>query len=141
MLLMDIGKLIVTGVVAYYVGKGVTRLGMPAILGWLVTGMALGPHGVGLLGDSILDAGWYTVTESILECMLGLMIGTELIWAKLKRSGKQILVTTMTESLGAFVVVSLVFGVIFTLTQVPVIWRFCLGALPWPLHRRLPCPS
>ena len=45
MLLMDIGKLIVTGVVAYYVGKGVTRLGMPAILGWLVTGMALGPHG------------------------------------------------------------------------------------------------
>lgn len=129
MLLMDIGKLIVTGVVAYYVGKGVTRLGMPAILGWLVTGMALGPHGVGLLGDSILDAGWYTVTESILECMLGLMIGTELIWAKLKRSGKQILVTTMTESLGAFVVVSLVFGVIFTLTQVPVYLAFLFGGI------------
>lgn len=129
MLLMDIGKLIVTGVVAYYVGKGVTRLGMPAILGWLVTGMALGPHGVGLLGDSILEAGWYTVTESILECMLGLMIGTELIWAKLKRSGKQILVTTMTESLGAFVVVSLVFGVIFTLTQVPVYLAFLFGGI------------
>ena len=90
---------------------------------------ALGPHGVGLLGDSILDAGWYTVTESILECMLGLMIGTELIWAKLKRSGKQILVTTMTESLGAFVVVSLVFGVIFTLTQVPVYLAFLFGGI------------
>lgn len=50
MLLMDIGKLIVTGVVAYYVGKGVTRLGMPAILGWLVTGMALGPTGWGCWG-------------------------------------------------------------------------------------------
>ena len=46
MLLMDIGKLIVTGVVAYYVGKGVTRLGMPAILGWLVTG----PTGWGCWG-------------------------------------------------------------------------------------------
>ena len=41
------------------------------------------------------------------------MIGTELIWSKMKKAGKQILVTTITESLGTFIVVSLVFGLIF----------------------------
>lgn len=129
MLLLDIGKLVLAGIAAHYVGKGAMRLGLPAILGWLVTGMALGPHGVGLLGDAILNAGWYTVTESVLECMLGLMIGTELIWGKLKRSGKQILVTTITESLGTFAVVSLVFGVIFALTGIPVYLAFLFGGI------------
>lgn len=129
MLLLDIGKLVLAGIAAHYVGKGAMRLGLPAILGWLVTGMALGPHGFGLLGDAILNAGWYTVTESVLECMLGLMIGTELIWGKLKRSGKQILVTTITESLGTFAVVSLVFGVIFALTGIPAYLAFLFGGI------------
>lgn len=30
--------------------------------------------------ERILDAGWYQVAEHILECSVGLMIGTELVW-------------------------------------------------------------
>lgn len=129
MILLDILRFLAAMAVAYFLGKGAAKLGLPAILGWLITGMALGPHALGLISQPLLDAQWYKVTESILECTVGLMIGTELIWSKLRRSGKQILVTTVTESLGTFFVVSLVFGVIFWLTEVPVYLAFIFGGI------------
>ena len=107
MLLLDIVRLLLAIAIAFVCGKLVAKLKLPSILGWLITGMILGPHAVNLLSNSIMDADWYTVAESILECTVGLMIGTELIWSQMKKSGKQIVVTTITESIGTFIVVSL----------------------------------
>ena len=129
MILLDIGRLLLAIAIAFVCGKLVSKLKLPSILGWLIAGMILGPHAVNLLSDSLLNAGWYTVTESILECMVGLMIGTELIWNQIKQSGKQIVVTTITESLGTFIVVSLVFGVIFYFTGIPVYLAFMFGGI------------
>ncbi len=129
MILLDIGRLLLAIAIAFVCGKLVSKLKLPSILGWLIAGMILGPHAVNLLSDSLLNAGWYTVTESILECTVGLMIGTELIWNQIKQSGKQIVVTTITESLGTFIVVSLVFGVIFYFTGVPVYLAFMFGGI------------
>lgn len=129
MILLDIGRLLLAIAIAFVCGKLVSKLKLPSILGWLIAGMVLGPHAVNLLSDSLLNAGWYTVTESILECTVGLMIGTELIWNQIKQSGKQIVVTTITESLGTFIVVSLVFGVIFYFTGVPVYFAFMFGGI------------
>lgn len=129
MILLDIGRLLLAIAIAFVCGKLVSKLKLPSILGWLIAGMVLGPHAVNLLSDSLLNAGWYTVTESILECTVGLMIGTELIWNQIKQSGKQIVVTTITESLGTFIVVSLVFGVIFYFTGVPIYLAFMFGGI------------
>lgn len=129
MILLDIGRLLLAIAIAFVCGKLVSKLKLPSILGWLIAGMVLGPHAVNLLSDSLLNAGWYTITESILECTVGLMIGTELIWNQIKKSGKQIVVTTITESLGTFIVVSLVFGVIFYFTGVPVYLAFMFGGI------------
>ncbi|MFQ7241065.1 cation:proton antiporter [Agathobaculum sp.] len=129
MILLDIGRLLLAIAIAFVCGKLFSKLKLPSILGWLIAGMILGPHAVNLLSDSLLNAGWYTVTESILECTVGLMIGTELIWNQIKKSGKQIVVTTITESLGTFIVVSLVFGVIFYFTGVPVYLAFMFGGI------------
>ena len=107
MVIVDVLKLILSIGLAYLAGRLVAKVKLPAILGWLITGMILGPHALGLLNESLLDAPWYGVTESLLECTVGLMIGTELIWKKMKQAGKQIVVTTITESLGTFVIVSL----------------------------------
>lgn len=112
MVFLDVLKLIFAVFVAFLFGKLVSKLKLPAILGWLLAGMTLGPHALGLLNEPMMEAAWYTTAESILECVVGLMIGTELIWRKIKKAGKQIVVTTITESLGTFLVVSLVFGVI-----------------------------
>ncbi len=128
-ILLDIMRLLLAIVIAVIAGKLISKLKLPAILGWLIAGMIMGPHALGLLGNSLLDAAWFNTVESLLECIVGLMIGTELIWSQMKKAGKQILVTTITESLGTFVVVSLVFGIIFWVTDIPIYLAFLFGGI------------
>ena len=128
-LLFDLFSLILALVIALIAGKLISKLKLPAILGRLIAGMIMGPHAIGLLSNSLLEAPWFNTVESLLECVVGLMIGTELIWSQMKKAGKQILVTTITESLGTFFVVSLVFGIIFWLTDVPIYLAFLFGGI------------
>lgn len=128
-MLTDVLRLLAVIMIAFAAGKLVARLKLPSILGWLVAGMIIGPHAVGLLSESVLDAPWFGVLESVFECLFGLMIGTELIWKRMKKAGPQILVTTITESLGTFLVVSLVFGVIFSFTGTPLYMAFLFGGI------------
>lgn len=127
--MLDVLRLLTAVVVALLAGKLISRLRLPSILGWLMTGMILGPHALGLLNSSVLDSEWFHVLESILECAAGLMIGTELIWNQLKKAGKQIIVTTITESAGTFLVVSVVFGIIFWISHIPVYLAFLFGGI------------
>lgn len=122
-------RLLLAAVLAFLVGKLVSKCKLPAILGWLLAGMILGPHALKLLDQPLLDAGWYENTMHILECAVGLLIGTELVWKQLRTSGKQIIVTTLTQSLGTFVVVSLVFGVIFYFQNIPLYLAFLFGGI------------
>ena len=122
-------KLILVVILAFLAGKLISKLKLPAILGWLIAGMLLGPHAFSLMNQEILDAGWYQVMIHVLECGVGLMIGTELVWNKIKKSGKAIVITTLTQSLGTFLVVSLVFGVVFYITDVPLYLCFVFGGI------------
>lgn len=126
---LDVLRLLASIAVALLAGRLVAKLKLPSILGWLIAGMAIGPHALGLLGSSILDSRWFDVLESLFECLFGLMIGTELIWSQMKKAGKQILVTTITESLGTFLVVSLVFSIIFLATGVPLYLALLFGGI------------
>ena len=129
MVAVDILRLLVAAAIAFVAGKLIAKLKLPSILGWLIAGMIMGPHALGLLGSSVLDSRWFDVLESLLECTFGLMIGTELIWSKMKKAGKQIVVTTITESVGTFLVVSLVFGVLFWFAGVPLYLAFFFGGI------------
>lgn len=128
-IILEILRLLLTAAIAYLVGRLVAKLHLPAILGWLITGMALGPHALGLMNNAVMESAWFTTAESLLESVVGLMIGTELIWSEMKRSGKQIVVTTITESLGTFFVVTLVFGVIFYFTGTPLYLAAIFGGI------------
>ena len=125
----DVLRLLLAIVIAFVAGKLISKLKLPSILGWLIAGMIIGPHAVNLLGSSVLDAQWFDILESIFECTFGLMIGTELIWKQMKKAGPQILVTTITESLGTFLVVSLVFGIIFWFAGIPIYLAFLFGGI------------
>lgn len=128
-IVMDILRLLVTVMFAFLAGKLTSKLKLPSILGWLIIGMVAGPHALNLLGNSVLDAKWFEILESILESVFGLMIGTELIWKRMKKAGAQILVTTVTESLGAFLVVSFVFGIIFWFANIPLYLAWVFGGI------------
>lgn len=122
-------RLAVAIAIAFVAGKLISKLKLPSILGWLIAGMCIGPHALNLLNGSVLDSTWFDVSESVLECVFGLMIGTEMIWKERKKAGPSILFTTITESLGTFAVVSLVFGVIFAVTGVPVYLALLFGGI------------
>lgn len=57
------------------------------------------------------------------------MIGTELVWNKIKTSGRSIIITTLTQSLGTFLLVSLVFGIVFWISQIPLYLAFLFGGI------------
>ena len=126
---IQILRLLIMVILALGIGKLVSKLKLPSILGWLITGMVFGPHAFAVMNQETLDAGWYQIVVHVLECAVGLMIGTELVWNKIKRSGKSIVITTLTQSLGTFFVVSLVFGVVFYLSDIPVYLAFIFGGI------------
>lgn len=122
-------KLLGAVVIAFFTGKLLSRAKLPSILGWLIAGMVLGPYALGLIDHTVLDAMWYQVLIHILECAVGLMIGTELVWSRIKKSGKSIVITTLTQSLGTFLVVSIVFGIVFWITGNSLYLAFVFGGI------------
>lgn len=116
-------------IIAFFAGKLMTKIKMPSILGWLIVGMIFGPHAIGILPQKLLEAEWYKITIMWMQCAFGLMLGTELIWKKLKNYGKALIVTTLFQSLGTFAVVSIVFGIVFMLTDVPIYLAFVFGGI------------
>ena len=64
-----------------------------------------------------------------MQCAFGLMLGSELIWKRLKSYGKSLDITTLSQSLGTFLIVSLVFGIIFAFTDVPIYLAFVFGGI------------
>ena len=110
-------------------GKLVSRLRLPSILGWLIVGMLLGPHALNWLPPAVLAAAWYKTIIMWMQCAFGLMLGTELVAKQLKSYGRGLIVTTLTQSLGTFCLVTLVFAISFRLTGVPVYLAFIFGGI------------
>lgn len=128
-MIISLVRLLAAIILAFLAGKLIAKIKLPSILGWLIAGMILGPHAVSLVDVQILDAGWYQTVVHILECAVGLMIGTELVWNKIRRSGKAIVITTLTQSLGTFLFVSLVFGIVFYFQGIPLYLAFLFGGI------------
>lgn len=128
-MIVSILRLLLAVVLAFLLGKLVAKLKLPSILGWLLAGMVLGPHALSLVNDLLLDAVWYQSGIHVLECAVGLMIGTELVWKKIKKSGRSIIITTLTQSLGTFALVTLVFGILFYYLHIPIYLAFLLGGI------------
>ena len=112
---------------ASLMGKLITKLRMPSILGWLIVGMFLGPNALGLMPQHLMDSNLYQLIITWMQCAFGIMLGTELIWKKIKKYGKALIITTLTQSLGTFALVSFVFAVLFYLTEVPLYLAFAFG--------------
>ncbi len=115
--------------VAFAVGRLVARVRLPAILGWLITGVVFGPYLAGVVSAEIVDAMWYKIAIKVFECFAGVMIGREILFQKLAKTGKQILGITFVQSIGTFLFVSLVFGVLLLCMGIPVYLAFLFGGI------------
>ncbi len=111
---------------ALLMGKLVSKIHLPAILGWLLTGMIIGPHALNWMDSSIIDAQWFHILSNIGEVFVGMLIGTELILKELKKSGKQILIICLFEGITSFIFVSVAF---FIFADIPMPIALVFGAI------------
>ncbi len=83
---------------AYVLGILLSKIKLPAILGWLIAGIVLGPYLGQLVSLDFINNTWFKIVIHAFELFAGLMIGRELNLQKLKKTGTQILVTTLFQS-------------------------------------------
>lgn len=127
--MIEILKVLALLCTAAVLGKLISRLKLPAILGWLITGMIFGPYLVGLVDQSILDSVGYRVFVKTAEGLAGIMIGSEIVFKKLARYGRQLVTVTLFQSLGTFVTVTAVFALALTWTGLPICLSFIFGGI------------
>lgn len=118
--------LILFTIIAFIIGKLISKLKLPSILGWLITGMIIGPHALNWMNSSIMDAQWYHVLTNVGEILVGMLIGTELIIEELKKSGKQIVIICLFEGMTAFILVAIAF---FIFADIPMSIALVFGAI------------
>lgn len=128
-MLVDILSVFAIICVAIIVGKLVARIQLPAILGWLITGIIFGPYLVGIITTEITDATWYQIVIKFFECFAGVMIGKEIIFKKIAKSGKQIIGITFIQSIATFLVVSAIFAITFAIANIPIYLSFIFGGI------------
>ena len=114
---------------AYVCGKLVSKVKLPAILGWLIAGIVFGPYLAEVVTLDITNALWYKVLIKFFECFAGVMIGQEIIFKKIASLGKQIIGITFVQSIGTFLFVSGVFAIVCLIANLPVYLAFIFGGI------------
>lgn len=115
--------------VACICGRLISKLKLPAILGWLIAGILFGPYLAGVVTSDIINSVWYKIIIKLFECFAGVMIGREIIFKKIAKSGKQIIGITFVLSIGTFLFVSAAFSVVFFISHIPVYLAFVFSGI------------
>ena len=114
---------------AYGAGVLVQKLSLPSILGWLLAGIIIGPNVLGLLSDDVMDAGFYFHISNLAQMLVGIMLGSNLVWEKLKKAGKDILQMTLAEMSGVFFLMFILFGILFYIADYPILLAFIFASI------------
>ncbi len=100
-LIFGIGALLLAGFVG---GKLAARLRLPAISGFVVAGLVLGPSVLNVVPDHVVEA--LAPVPHIALGLIAITIGSEFRIAKLRQTGRNILIITTVQLLSAFAAVS-----------------------------------
>lgn len=106
---------------AYTIGELATTLGLPKIVGYLIAGVLLGPHGLAM----ITADGVYRLTpiSDLAIALIAFLAGAELRWSEVKESGVLLVKIAGVELLLTFTVM---FGALYAFQDfIPF-----LGAMP-----------
>lgn len=81
-------------------GQLAKKIRIPAVAGYVMAGIILGPSILNTIPDSIHDA--LQPVKDLGLGMVALLIGAELVWKKIKKLGKSIVVITVTQIITTF---------------------------------------
>ena len=122
-------RFLVALLVAYTLGKFFTRFKLPAILGWLIAGMLLGPYLLNLVSADMLNNPSTIFISAVFETFAGVLIGIELIFEDLKKLGKNIAIMTLFQSIFTFLFVSMVFLIPLYFLNLPLYLSVVFGGI------------
>lgn len=91
---------------AIVAGKLAQKGGLPAVLGWLLAGIMVGPYAIGIISFDLMDKEFYHFFKLCGEIFVGLMIGLEILFFELKESGKKLSIIAVFEALGTYLIVA-----------------------------------
>ncbi len=100
-LIFGVGVLLLAGFVG---GKVAARLKLPSISGYVVAGIALGPSVLNLVPDHVVES--LAPLPHIALGLIAITIGSEFRLARLRRTGRNILIITAVQLLATFAAVS-----------------------------------
>ncbi len=109
--------LAITLFVGFIFGKLAELIKIPAITGYIVSGVLIGPSVFGILTDTNIVA--LDVITNFVLGIIAYQIGTELWLPKVKKSGKSIIIITAIQALGTAL---LVFGAVYLLDPEHRLW-------------------
>ncbi|MBG9979897.1 cation:proton antiporter [Facklamia sp. DSM 111018] len=116
-------------IMVYLGGKLVQKVNLPAILGWLLVGIIVGPYVTNILSQEIINQEWYQVLMIFVQVFVGMMLGKNIDFNRMKKSGKQMITLSLSEIFITFIVVSIAFGILFTIRGFPLILALVIGAV------------
>lgn len=100
-LIFGMGALLLAG---YFGGKLASRLSLPTISGYIVAGLLLGPSVLNVVPEHIVES--LAPVPHIALGLIAITIGSEFRIAKLRQTGRNILIITVFQLLATFVAVS-----------------------------------
>ena len=89
---------------AFYIGKTMKFISLPSLIGYMITGVVLGPSLINMLSEPVQEH--LSFITDIALSLVAVSIGLELSFHSLKRQGKGIITVIFSESLLAFVIVT-----------------------------------
>ncbi len=90
--------------IAFYVGKSMKFISLPSLIGYMITGVLLGPSLFNILSEPVQES--FSFITDVSLSLVAISIGLELSFSSLKRQGKGIITVIFAESLLAFTIVT-----------------------------------
>lgn len=95
-------------IIAYIMGNIARKFKIPAVIAWLITGIILGPNLLNLFSQKIIDTNWHGSIAILCHMTVGSLIGVNLRWEDLKKTGSDIVKLNLFQVSGSFIVVFIV---------------------------------
>lgn len=111
-------------VLALVGGKIMELIRFPKVTGYILIGIIIGPSVLGILSFDMVEK--FTIIRQVAIGFIGYTIGLELKFRKLKKTGKQVTIITLTQALMTTLLVTGAVGAYLTVSNGNYIWTYAL---------------